>query len=69
MGYSEARGPLTYEKNLKSKFSCQTPFKAYAFNSRETRIGLRKPGFKILLMEPIALGRGIERSNLLRQSK
>ncbi len=27
MGYAEARGPLTYEKNLKSKFSCQTPFK------------------------------------------
>ncbi len=29
MGYSEARGPLTYEKNLKSKFSCQTPFKTF----------------------------------------
>jgi hypothetical protein len=26
MGYSEARGPLAYEKNLKSKFSCQSPF-------------------------------------------
>jgi hypothetical protein len=25
---SEARGTLIYEKNLKSKFSCQTPFKA-----------------------------------------
>ena len=25
MGCSEARGPSTYEKNLKSKFSCQTP--------------------------------------------
>ncbi len=28
MVYSEARGLLTYEKNLKSNFSCQTPFKA-----------------------------------------
>ena len=26
--YSEARGTLIYEKNLKSKISCQTPFKA-----------------------------------------
>jgi hypothetical protein len=27
MGYSRARGNLTYEKNLKTKISCQTPFK------------------------------------------
>jgi hypothetical protein len=27
MGYSEAQGTLIYEKNLKSKISCQTPFK------------------------------------------
>jgi hypothetical protein len=27
MGYSGARGTLIYEKNLKSKISCQTPFK------------------------------------------
>ncbi len=27
MGYSGARGTLIYEKNLKSKVSCQTPFK------------------------------------------
>jgi hypothetical protein len=27
MGYSEARGTLIYEKNRKSKISCQTPFK------------------------------------------
>jgi hypothetical protein len=27
MGYSEARGTLIYEKNLKAKISCQTPFK------------------------------------------
>jgi hypothetical protein len=26
MVYSGARGTLIYEKNLKSKFSCQTPF-------------------------------------------
>ncbi len=32
MGYLEARGLLTYEKNLKSKFSCQTPFKEKNFN-------------------------------------
>ncbi len=27
MGYSGARGTRIYEKNLKSKISCQTPFK------------------------------------------
>ncbi len=27
MGYSGSRGTLIYEKNLKSKISCQTPFK------------------------------------------
>jgi hypothetical protein len=27
-GYSGARGTLIYEKNLKSKISCQTPFEA-----------------------------------------
>jgi hypothetical protein len=27
MGYSGARGTLIYEKNLKAKISCQTPFK------------------------------------------
>ncbi len=27
MRYSEARGTPIYEKNLKSKISCQTPFK------------------------------------------
>jgi hypothetical protein len=26
MRYSEARGTLIYEKNLKSKILCQTPF-------------------------------------------
>jgi hypothetical protein len=26
MGYSGAQGTLIYEKNLKSKISCQTPF-------------------------------------------
>jgi len=26
MNYSEARGTLIHEKNLKSKISCQTPF-------------------------------------------
>jgi hypothetical protein len=26
-GYSGARGTLNYEKNVKSKISCQTPFK------------------------------------------
>ncbi len=28
MGYSGARGTLIYEKNLKAKISCQTPFKS-----------------------------------------
>ncbi len=27
MGYSRAQGTLIYEKNLKAKISCQTPFK------------------------------------------
>ncbi len=27
MGYSGARGTLIYEKNLKAKISCETPFK------------------------------------------
>jgi hypothetical protein len=27
LGYSGARGTLIYEKNLKPKISCQTPFK------------------------------------------
>ncbi len=27
MGYSGARGTLIYEKNLKAKILCQTPFK------------------------------------------
>ena len=27
MRYTEARGTLIYEKNLKSEISCQTPFK------------------------------------------
>jgi hypothetical protein len=29
MGYSGAQGTLIYEKNLKSKILCQTPFKPY----------------------------------------
>jgi hypothetical protein len=31
MSYSEAQGTLIYEKNLKSKISCQTPFKSHQF--------------------------------------
>ncbi len=30
MEYLEAWGTLVHEKNLKSKFSCQTPFKPLA---------------------------------------
>jgi hypothetical protein len=42
MAYSGARGTLIYEKNLMSKFSCQTPFKA-GFNSpyRTSEFGSR----------------------------
>ncbi len=29
MGYSEAQGTLIYDKNLKIKISCQTPFKKW----------------------------------------
>jgi hypothetical protein len=34
MGYSGARGTLIYEKNLKAKISCQTPFKINVEKSR-----------------------------------
>ncbi len=33
MGYSGIRGKLIYEKNLKLKISCQTPFKLPARES------------------------------------
>ncbi len=39
MRYSEARGTLIYEKNLKSKISCQTPFKP-AKENKKTKTGL-----------------------------
>jgi hypothetical protein len=35
MRYSEAQGTLIYEKNLKSKISCQTPFKEFGFSSNK----------------------------------
>ncbi len=31
MGYSGAQGTLIYEKNLKSKILCQTPFKSTGY--------------------------------------
>jgi hypothetical protein len=35
LGYSGARGTLIYEKNLKPKISCQTPFKIRTKNSKK----------------------------------
>ncbi len=43
MRYSEARGTLIYEKNIKSKISCQTPFKPFLFTSANMQV-------KILLL-------------------
>ena len=34
LGYSGARGTLIYEKNLKPKISCQTPFKVLFWSAR-----------------------------------
>ncbi len=36
MVYSGARGTLIYEKNLKSKFSCQTPFNFFLGQQEDT---------------------------------
>jgi hypothetical protein len=41
MRYSEARGTLIYEKNLKSKISCQTPFKDLFLQNRQTKVTVR----------------------------
>jgi hypothetical protein len=38
MGYSGARGTLIYEKNLKAKILCQTPFKAEFLNEIQTKV-------------------------------
>ncbi len=37
MEYLEACGTLIHEKNLKSKISCQTPFKTLDFSLLDTR--------------------------------
>ena len=42
MGYSGAQGTLIYEKNLKSKISCQTPFKE-PVAARAVTLALSKP--------------------------
>jgi hypothetical protein len=49
MAYSGARGTLIYEKNLKSKISCQTPFKGDMLDlkclfSRDIAVGDRYVG-------------------------
>ncbi len=45
LGYSGARGTLIYEKNLKPKISCQTPFKQFnhqnVYCDSTTRISCR----------------------------
>jgi hypothetical protein len=46
MGYSEARGTLIYEKSLKSKISCQTPFKQkYSRLSEVSQLGTGLPDY------------------------
>ncbi len=42
MGYSGARGTLIFEKNLKSKISCQTPFKIVQFCVKKDKIVIEK---------------------------
>ncbi len=44
MGYSGARGTLIYEKNLKAKISCQTPFKTQSENSKQGAFQEKKIG-------------------------
>ncbi len=49
MGYSGARGTLIYEKNLKAKISCQTPFKSIFY----CHVGLRRKfSFNIFAKNP-----------------
>ncbi len=45
MGYSGARGTLIYEKNLKAKISCQTPFNLFILSGL---LYTRRPGPTIL---------------------
>jgi hypothetical protein len=42
MGYSGVRGKLIYEKYLKLKISCQTPFNIFGFNFLDLLINLMK---------------------------
>jgi hypothetical protein len=43
MGYSRARGKLIYEKNMKSKISCQTPFNTkFIFQENFTSVDILK---------------------------
>ncbi len=48
MGYSGAWGTLIYEKNLKAKISCQTPFKT-AFFDVECATKNSEVGYDIML--------------------
>ncbi len=45
MGHSGARGTLIYEKNLKLKISCQTPFKSLKILALENYVCLLRHTF------------------------
>ncbi len=46
MGYVGARGKLIHEKSLKSKISCQTPFKIYQYSRSKKTLTLRNISFR-----------------------
>ncbi len=48
IGYSEARGTLIFEKNMKSKISCQTPFNVeIGTEAAQSFSGNTKIGFSV----------------------
>jgi hypothetical protein len=51
MRYSEVRGTLIYEKNLKSKISCQTPFKAKLITVQQRQALYSSRLYRMLLIE------------------
>ncbi len=48
MGYSRARWTLIYEKNLKSKISCQTPFKIFTLHNAHAYSEMQSENMEII---------------------
>ncbi len=57
MRYSEARGTLIYEKNLKSKISCQTPFKDHRLGGHHLP-SVPLPAYCLVVLELAGGGEG-----------